>query len=238
LYFFLGSCLIFYEKKQISNGEEIVWAPKALSLLSQWSFRFDKFLHSLYRILRTSSPICLEKYLGIFFHRVPVPIYGQRVVYNPFNDTDEFCMSLKLRPPCDLPQTPFSISTLFQYLSIHNIIKLLGLLLTDKKVIFVSDDETKLTPACQNIISLMFPFEFCYPFVPILPRDEQYLGFLECPMPLLCGVHRSFYHDFDFRNLEDGIFIVDLDQFTNESAQISVVQNSQLESLESEDYFK
>ena len=81
---------------------------------------------------------------------------------------------------------------LFEVLDVSNICQLFWCVLTEQRVLFVSDQYTLLTYIAESVVSLLFPFKWHQVYVPILP--ECLLEFMGSPTPFIMGAHTSYYH--------------------------------------------
>ena len=70
-------------------------------------------------------------------------------------------------------------------LSIRNIMTIFAAVLVERKVLLVSEQLSLLTLAGEAIRTLVFPFEWLYVYVPVLP--ETMLEFLQVGSRLRCG---------------------------------------------------
>jgi hypothetical protein len=69
------------------------------------------------------------------------------------------------------------------------VLRLICHVLAERKIILVSADISVFTPVAEAMRALIFPLQWQYAFVPILPAATSYA--LRAPVPLLAGVHRS-----------------------------------------------
>ena len=105
-----------------------------------------------------------------------------------------------------LPHNDFSLKILFRSFDVDDIITIIGFILMERKMIFVSDDYRKMTPICESLLSLIFPFKWMCSFVPVLPETQQ--DAVGVPGPGLFGIHKSM---FDERQFLDNTIIINLD---------------------------
>ncbi|EGG22806.1 DENN domain-containing protein [Cavenderia fasciculata] len=80
----------------------------------------------------------------------------------------------------------WSVIGLFMHLSLENILKVLGAVLLEQRVVFVCDNLSVLSSACFSMTSFIFPFIWQGLFVPILPTALS--DYLEAPVPYIVGV--------------------------------------------------
>jgi len=223
-----GVCLHIYEEVDLSrpkyanllrqfwDGDETeldnakVYIPKALTILSHYPFynAFSTFLRQLYRISISIAPMPIERYVSNFVCEVSLPPQGKtEVVYALPGRTLTLSRPPRNRPP----MTDFSFQALFSFLSIDNILTIFACLLIEAKVAIVSSHYALLTPACEALQTLLFPFSCQGSFIPLLPASMS--GCLEAPFPFLVGLHSSSLHLLSSgRNRRpSGVTYVDLD---------------------------
>lgn len=219
-----GAALIFYEQMPIDpqqqqttvggamaiNGtsEQLqpTYCPRCLCLLSHYPFYelFKTFLNQLYRIAVSPSNMPIERFIGHFFHEIPVPrLYVPNVRYT----IGHAKVHLALPPSAGLPYKNFSLLTLFRCLSVTNIIALFEHVLSEGKVVFYSNSHATLTPVAEAIRCLLFPMKWQCVFIPILPTNLAYT--VRAPVPFIIGLHRSFL---DELKVPEDVFLVDLDR--------------------------
>lgn len=83
------------------------------------------------------------------------------------------------------------------------------MLLQEQRVLLVSTQMDTLTLCAEAFISLLYPFKWMHPLVPLLPT--QLIEYLEAPTPYLMGVTTSVYESDDCQNVLDGVIVVQLD---------------------------
>ena len=127
------------------------------------------------------------------------------------NKGDQYDEMLKFEQP-GLYELPYvnheTIATLFDSLSIQNIIVLLNRVLLDTSNLFVSEDITKLVNCCEAIKALIFPFKYEVVYVPHLPKG--FLTILEVPAVFMLGVERKLF-DEAMNIIKDDAWIIDID---------------------------
>ncbi len=97
----------------------------------------------------------------------------------------------------------FSFKYLFEALGIVNVVTLFGCVLNENRfigrfffadmmrVLFVSNQYTLLTVACETVVSLLYPFYWHHVYIPILP--VTLIDFLQAPTPFIMGMHSSYF---------------------------------------------
>jgi hypothetical protein len=110
------------------------------------------------------------------------------------------------------------------YLSgIRNTISLFSAVLTDYKILFLSQSYSRLTDACHGLTALMYPLRYSYVYIPILP--SSLVEVLNTPTPFLAGVHSSLRDEvFDLvGHVSIFCFILSLNNVVFHSNEIRVV---------------
>jgi hypothetical protein len=102
---------------------------------------------------------------------------------------------------------------LFQALSVPAVMAVFRALLSECRIIMISEDLVRLSTCMYSICSLVFPFAWQNIFVPIIP--EMFLDYCTAPMPFIVGVHTSLMPQVErIPGIEDEVVMVNLD--TNE----------------------
>ena len=79
-----------------------------------------------------------------------------------------------------------NIKLLFSVMNTSIIIKLYCCLLTERKIVLVSETPTLLYKICNGLFKLIFPFEWMHTFIPVI--DEEQIDLLEAPVPYVIGL--------------------------------------------------
>ena len=118
----------------------------------------------------------------------------------------------------ELPYANFeTIATLFNTLSISNIMVILNRVLLDTSNLFVSEDTTKLVNCCEAIKALIFPFKYEVVYVPHLPK--AFLSILEVPAVFMLGVESKLYNE-AMSLIKDNAWIIDIDNDVVKPTQV------------------
>jgi hypothetical protein len=75
-------------------------------------------------------------------------------------------------------------------LPLDAILTAMSAILLERKLIVVSAHARLLTPVAQSLQSLLFPLEWQYSYVPVLPRMCG--GILDAPMPVFVGLRHAY----------------------------------------------
>jgi hypothetical protein len=214
-----GATVTFYEqlplegltvdmKKVLFNTglERPVHVNKALCLLSHWPFfhAYKAFLASLYRIsVSGPSPIPLERYISNFMLDVPFPSPSRPRVLLPIGNEN-----VLLCEP-DRTQLPLSVANhtvILRCLDPNNILDLICLLLLEHKVILHSTRPALLTSFGESICSVLFPFKWQCPYIPLCPLALA--SFVHAPMAFLIGIDSGY---FDLYDTPEDVCCINLD---------------------------
>lgn len=183
----VGSCLTFYEKLNSIQRTHFLalchdspetmdlhpniddmrlYIPRCLCLISQWPFveSFRKFLCHIYRLSLTPSSIPIERFICNFIDDVPVPPSGKvEVSYLvPGGGKGEDSSFIFKRPPVNQPNAWNSLpmKSLFECLSVRNILATFSAVLTERTVVFISSQNHLMASAAETITSLMYPLQW------------------------------------------------------------------------------
>lgn len=99
------------------------------------------------------------------------------------------------------------IYALFRCLSIPNIVTLFEYVLSEARIILLSSHTAMLHLASMAITNLVYPFQWCGVFIPVLPA--RLVQTIEAPCPYIVGIERR-YEPTDYP--DDDFVLVDLDQ--------------------------
>ncbi|KAI8377993.1 AEX-3 domain-containing protein [Radiomyces spectabilis] len=196
---------------------DCIWVPKAIGLVSRmpWHDLFGDWLR-----------IMLDSIVGVQGRKAKGDHLNiQSAVYNiirevPLPPPGRFEISLSIsqrslffsRP--SINEVPilknFSLFPLFRALSSHLILAVLETLLSEGKVLFLSNHPGMLSVACESFRYLLFPFYWQFVFIPVLP--EKLLACLQVPVPFLIGFQGQIEDLAD--NAPDDVCIVNLDSNT------------------------
>ncbi|KAM8876301.1 C-myc promoter-binding protein-like isoform 1-T1 [Synchiropus picturatus] len=184
-----------------------VYTNKSICLLSHWPFfdAFHKFLTFLYRY-SISGPHALpiEKHISHFMHSVPFPSPQRPRILVQLSPHDSLMLSQPVSSP--LPLSGGGCSTLLQNLGPENAITLLVFALTEHKILVHSLRPAVLTRVTEALVSMIFPFHWSCPYIPLCPLALA--DVLSAPCPFIVGVDSRY---FDLYEPPPDVCCVDLD---------------------------
>ncbi|XP_031424878.1 C-myc promoter-binding protein-like isoform X3 [Clupea harengus] len=183
---------------------------KSICLLSHWPFfdAFRKFLTFLYRY-SISGPHALpiEKHISHFMHKVPFPSSQRPRILVQLSPHDSLMLSQPVSSP--LPLSGGRFSTLLQSLGPENAVTLLVYAITEQKILVHSLRPAVLTSVTEALVSMIFPFHWQCPYVPLCPLALA--GVLSAPCPFIVGLDTRY---FDLYEPPPDVNCVDLDTNT------------------------
>lgn len=191
------------------EGKRVAHTNKCMCVLSHWPFfeAFKKFLSQLYRISVSAQPLPIERYIAILMLDVPFPspqrprILVQTSMYDPFE------ISQLSHTP--LPVSGASYIAMLRYLHPDNAMLLFYLVLTEHKILIHSLRPPLMTSIAEAITTLLFPFSWQCPYVPLCPLGLN--DVLDAPCPFIVGIDSRYFDQYD---PPDDVTCVDLDNNT------------------------
>ncbi|XP_061077823.1 LOW QUALITY PROTEIN: C-myc promoter-binding protein [Conger conger] len=195
------------EGERKGAGPKAVHTNKCICLLSHWPFfhAFRKFLTFLYRY-SISGPHALpiEKHISHFMHKVPFPSPQRPRILVQLSPHDSLMLSQPVSSP--LPLSGGRFSTLLQNLGPQNAVTLLVLAVTEHKILVHSLRPAVLTSVAEALVSMIFPFHWPCPYIPLCPLALA--DVLSAPCPFIVGVDSRY---FDLYDPPPDVSCVDLD---------------------------
>ncbi|XP_040927132.1 C-myc promoter-binding protein isoform X2 [Betta splendens] len=190
-----------------AEGTRGLYSNKSICLLSHWPFfqSFRSFLTFLYRY-SISGPHALpiEKHVSHFMQNVPFPSTQRPRILVQLSPHDSLMLSQPVSSP--LPLSGGSLSTLLLNLGPKNAATLLVLAVTEHKILVHSLRPAVLTSVTEALVSMIFPFHWPCPYIPLCPLALA--GVLSAPCPFIVGVDSRY---FDLYVPPADISCVDLD---------------------------
>ncbi|TSX16999.1 C-myc promoter-binding protein [Bagarius yarrelli] len=187
-----------------------VHTNKSICLLSHWPFfdAFRTYLTFLYRY-SISGPhtLPIEKHICHFMHKVPFPSSQRPRILVQLSPHDSLMLSQPVSSP--LPLSGGSLSTLLLNLGPKNAVTLLVLAVTEHKILVHSLRPAVLTSVTEALVSMIFPFHWPCPYIPLCPLALA--DVLSAPCPFIVGVDSRY---FDLYEPPADISCIDLDTNT------------------------
>ena len=244
------SCLLFYESVgdyqklfdknnefEGINNEDVKtytfqktrfqhYIPKCLVIISLYPFfgEFEKILWELYCHSKQSNITCpIDKIIENLLIEVPIPPRGIFTVeYDLIGKKREIKQNLMNQ----LPLIDVDLRVLFKiFPAAKDIVNIYRYIMLESRVLFFSADVKLLNPFIFGLLSMLYPFNYQYQVVTILPKEN--FETLESITPFIAGINQSYTDSFfadKGLTLSDEIIIVDIDH-----GQIKVVTCEEME---------
>ncbi|XP_036910059.1 C-myc promoter-binding protein isoform X6 [Sturnira hondurensis] len=193
-----------------SDSSRTVHTSKCICLLSHWPFfdAFRKFLTFLYRYSISGPHVLpIEKHISHFMHKVPFPSPQRPRILVQLSPHDNLILSQPVSSP--LPLSGGKFSTLLQNLGPENAVTLLVFAVTEHKILIHSLRPSVLTSVTEALVSMIFPFHWPCPYVPLCPLALA--DVLSAPCPFIVGIDSRY---FDLYDPPPDVSCVDLDTNT------------------------
>ena len=87
------------------------------------------------------------------------------------------------------PVTGQRVALLFNQLGIRAVLTLFSAILTEQKILFYSQSNSRLTDSCMALVSLIYPLQYSHTLVPVLPSISEVLL---SPTPYIIGMHSVY----------------------------------------------
>ncbi|XP_043541245.1 DENN domain-containing protein 4B-like isoform X2 [Chiloscyllium plagiosum] len=187
-----------------------IQTKKSICVLSHWPFFdvFQKFLTFVYRYSISGPHVLpIEKHISNFLHNVPFPSPQRPRILVQLSPYDNLLICQPVTSPLLLSGA--SYFTLLQNLGAENTVTLLLTVLTEHKLLIHSLRPAVLTSVCEALVSMIFPFRWQCPYIPLCPLNLA--DVLSAPVPFIVGVHSSYFELYD---LPHDVLCVDLDTNT------------------------
>ena len=154
--------------------------------------------------------LLIDKFIENLLIELPVPPRGEtKIIYTLMNEERK----LKQNKMNELPLIDVNLKNLFVIFKIEEIIDIYHYLFLETRVLFFSQDIDILNIFIYGLLSLLYPFEYQYQIVTILPQEN--FEIIESITPFIAGINQRYNDDFfESKNLSlsDCILIVDLDK--------------------------
>ena len=164
--------------------------------------KIDKYTYSCF--------IPIDKFIENLLIELPVPPRGKtEIVYN-LMDKERKLYQNKMN---ELPLIDINLKNLFVKFSVEKIIDIYRYLFLETRVLFFSDNIDILNVFIYGMLSLLYPFEYQYQIITILPKEN--FEILESITPFIAGINQPYEDDFFEKlnlTLSDFILVCDLDK--------------------------
>lgn len=218
--FLFGSVYLTYEQVAIGTDNEKVFVAKGICVLS--NLPLVRTLRSLVEnhvaTAADRSDIFNHERLTALF-RADVKALSPKSALSNTLATHTSKLARRYSSILNLPlsilesRVDVSMKPLFDHFGSALVLQILGSALLECSVVLVSSQYTLLTECAEAIRVLLRPFSWCHVYAPVLPKPL--LSYLQCPTPILVGVHSDFASRADLPT--SGFYLVaDMDRHTVE----------------------
>ncbi|XP_063367869.1 DENN domain-containing protein Crag [Cydia amplana] len=192
----------------ISHTTHSVHVSKSICLLSRWPFSdtFERWLLYILEMSWSKQPLTIpiERYITHLLEEVPFPEPRILLQLSPTNAGDRVIVTRRDDQP--LVRSGAGFRQLLLNLGPDNCQLLLALAITEQKILIHSLRPDTLTAVSEAVSSLLFPFKWQCPYIPLCPLGLAEV--LHAPLPYLIGVDSRF---FDLYEPPPDVTCVDLD---------------------------
>ena len=154
--------------------------------------------------------IPIDKIIENLLIELPIPPRGFSTVEYTLNDEKRIIPQNKMN---DLPLVNINLKRLFIDFEVKEILDIYNILFLEGRILFFSKYIELLNIYIYGFLSLLYPFQYQYQIVTILP--EKNFEIMESITPFIAGINQPYEKDFfekrDF-TLSDSILIVDIDK--------------------------
>ena len=183
----------------------------------------------------TNIKIPIDKIIENLIIEFPAPPRGVfKVQYSLISSEKiEFQQSLMNK----LPLIEVNMKKIFTTYDIRDIIDIYLCLFLEVRILFFSKDIEVLNIFISGFLSLLFPFQYQYQVVTILPKEN--FAIIESITPFIAGINESYQEDFFEKRsmiLSDTILVVDIDEerieYINKQSEIPEFPKNHRKNLE------
>ncbi|XP_026331019.1 DENN domain-containing protein Crag-like [Hyposmocoma kahamanoa] len=191
-----------------SQAEHALHANKCVCLLSRWPFSdaFERWLLYILEMSWSAKPLTIpiERYITHLLEEVPFPEPRLLLQLSASNPMERVILTRRDDQP--LVRSAAGFRQLLLNLGPDNCLLLLALAITEQKILIHSLRPDTLTAVSEAVSSLLFPFKWQCPYIPLCPLGLAEV--LHAPLPYLIGVDSRF---FDLYEPPPDVTCVDLD---------------------------
>ena len=180
------------EKKENISIDNI-YVPKAICLSSFVSFPYEVklILIDLLNYIKSDNiTIPIEKIIESIIFGIPRPLRAYFYLsFNKIIPGQSKDIYFILREFNQYKFSSFAFQSIFRF-SPNNIISIYSCILAEVPVLFFSKNKELLTNTVESFLSLISPFEYQYPHIPILPDSNA--SIIEIEKCFVFGINREF----------------------------------------------
>ena len=164
--------------------------PICLCVLSRRPW-FSLFMH-MHGILQSNFD--LARFVPAFVsaaYAAPVPPPGEStpICVEPLYKGASYFGVFKLSPPVEDRPSGIQFEPLLNALGVPNVLRVLGALLTEQRVVFVGSRWGHVSGCAHAATVMLYPLQWQHILIPVLPKSK--LSYACAPMPFVLGVQTS-----------------------------------------------
>ena len=177
-----------------------IYIPKVILLSSIQPYIYEKTIllkkiYDYFILNKDNIIIPLEKIIENILLEIPEPPPGYfSIIYKDsiLLDTNNY-LAINRSPINKIPLNFYKMQYLF-YFNVNDIIEILRCLILEIPIIFFSNDKEILTNIVESFLNLIFPLEYYYPNISILPVNN--CSILEIYNNYVIGINSSYENNF------------------------------------------
>ena len=173
---------------------DYVYVPFCIGLISKYPYinQIQQCLQVIYLMLDSQTQdenMELNEFIMYLINSVPIPNINT-IIRFPLPYSREKIKEIDYPKFHEISASKNNIYLLLKYFRIKNIIRIIRLILFEKKIIFIDDDYTRLSLITNCFLSVIYPFQWMHTYIPIMSCEM--FKYLESFLPFICGVHSKF----------------------------------------------
>uniref|UniRef100_M4BWM1 UDENN domain-containing protein n=1 Tax=Hyaloperonospora arabidopsidis (strain Emoy2) TaxID=559515 RepID=M4BWM1_HYAAE len=199
--FLFGSVYLTYESMRVGSSNQEVYAAKGFCLLSHLPLvtSMRRLVEEHVRAAPDRSSVLAHDRLVLLFqsslkwkHTTITSIKTHTYVHPDMRRlARRHHSSIAGQPLTSLEtQVDVPVTILFEQFGTALVLQILASAVLECSVVVVASQYSLLTICAEAIRNLLRPFSWCHVYAPVLPKPL--LSYLQCPTPILVGVHSSF----------------------------------------------
>lgn len=164
--------------------------PKSMATTT--FYRLNPFIQKM-ATGKIESSVPIERYITQLIDEVPFPSPSILLQLSNVSNDDRILLTQTEDSP--LPRSGAGFVQMLTNLGTDNCLHLLLLALAEQKVLLHSLRPSILTAVAEAVVTLLFPFKWQCPYVPLCPLGLAEV--LHAPVPYLIGVDSGFFDLYD-----------------------------------------
>ena len=172
------------------------------------SFRRMSVVSEVKKDKDVSEPI--DKIIENLFIELPAPPRGVTSMNYFLNEEERTIKQTKMN---ELPLLDVNLKRIFNDFDAKDVITIYNYIFLESRILFFSKNIELLNNYIFGLLDLLFPFQYQYQVVTILPKEN--FEIIESITPFIAGINQSFEDNFfEINNFElsDFILVVDIDK--------------------------